>query len=308
MEQTAPRWRELVLAMETAAPPAFTAQWVCRDPGTGDDCGGILWFRPPGSLRVEYADGRLRHLRDEEFLYFVRPDGTARRAPREGTYASVAGIDQLLFPGRMYWTNGGFAPPTGDPHEVQVAGRRGWQVDLSPNRPDKTPITVVVDDAWGIVLRMAAPEAGVLYELRDVSETPDVDDSRFVWTGPLDTSEEEWIARRQQLQRWGASIRPPVPRYWPHGVLADLRDGDPATGAATYVLELPGWPVLDRRPLGAEPYHRQQAGRHVHRWRDETWQWALEVEEPLDQTELSKVAASIPGTTFRAQPVDSTGA
>jgi hypothetical protein len=300
MEQTAvPRWRELVLAMETAAPPAFTAAWVCRDPATGEDSAGRLWFRPPGSLRVERADGSLRHLRDEEFFYFVGPDGSARRAPRGRTWACVDGIDQLVSPGQTGWTDrgGGYDPPAGDPQEVEVDGRCGWQVDLPPNRADKSRVTVVVDERWGILLRMAAPDTGVLYELRAVTETTDVDDSLFAWTGALDTSEEEWIARRQQLLRWGASIRPPVPRYWPHGVLADLRDGDPDTGAATYVLELPGWPVLDRRPLGASPYTCQQAGRHVHRWQDRTWQWSLEVEEPLDAAELRNVAASIPGTT-----------
>ncbi|MGH3452150.1 MAG: LolA family protein, partial [Haloechinothrix sp.] len=251
MEQTAaPRWRDLVMAMQTAAPPAFTATWVCRDPATGDDSEGTMWFRPPGSLRVECADGTVRHLRDERYFYFVRPDGTAQRAPREKTYAVIEGVDQLLFPGRTYWVDGGFDPPAAEPREVELAGRRGWEVRLAPSRPGQAELTMIVDDAWGILLRVAAPDAGTLYELRDITETPGVDDNRFVWEGALDTSEEEWIARRQQLQRWGASIAPPVPRYWPHGVLADLRDGDPATGAATYVLELPGWPVLDRRPLG----------------------------------------------------------
>jgi len=297
MEQTAvPRWRELVAAMQTARPPAFTAAWVCRDPATSEDSEGTLWFRPPGSLRVERADGSVRHLRDEQFFYFVRRDGTARRAPREGAWACVTGIDDLLFPADLKAGPGatGFGPPGGQPREAAVAGRRGWLLELTPDRPDKTPVTVIVDDAWGILLRMAAPAAGVLYELRGVTERPDLDDELFVWSGPLDTSEEEWIARRQQLQRWGASIQPPVPRYWPQGVLADLRDGDPVTGAATYLLELPGWPVIDRRPLDATPYVCEQAGRYVHRWTDPRWQWALEVEQPLDDEELRRVAESIP--------------
>jgi hypothetical protein len=64
----------------------------------------------------------------------------------------------------------------------------------------------------------------------------------------------------------------------------------------TCVLELPGWPVLDRRPHDATPYVAQQPHRHVHRWADERWQWALDVDEPLPDEELWRVVASIPSS------------
>jgi hypothetical protein len=90
----------------------------------------------------------------------------------------VAGVDELLF--RKTWDG---PVGAGEPQQVEIDGRRGWQVDLPRNRPDEKPVTVVVDDAWAILLRLVSPETGALYELRAVAETPDPDDDLFVWAG-----------------------------------------------------------------------------------------------------------------------------
>lgn len=62
------------------------------------------------------------------------------------------------------------------------------------------------------------------------------------------------------------------------------------------LLEVPGHPELSRWPAGTPVPARwgdRHQGRHVHRWRDERWEWALAVDEPLTEDDLNRVVPSI---------------
>ena len=86
-------------------------------------------------------------------------------------------------------------------------------------------------------------------------------------------------------------------RRWPLGLGHHGGDGDPDTGAYRVMLEVPGFPELCRWPAGtAMPaqWKRRQEQRHMHRWSDENWEWALKVEQPLEDEDLAQVIESIP--------------
>jgi hypothetical protein len=101
----------------------------------------------------------------------------------------------------------------------------------------------------------------------------------------------------RQGHEWLEEQDLPVPRWWPAGVGYSTRQGDPQTGAFSVDLEVPGYPLLARWPVGSEPprYWTQTTdGRHMHEWSDGTWQWSMAVDEPLDDEELTRVMESIP--------------
>jgi hypothetical protein len=61
------------------------------------------------------------------------------------------------------------------------------------------------------------------------------------------------------------------------------------------MLDVPGYPELCRWPAGTpRPESWVQRYPHVHRWRDERWEWTLAMEQPLADEDLAKVIESIP--------------
>jgi hypothetical protein len=150
---------------------------------------------------------------------------------------------------------------------------------------------VAVDDSTGTVLRMSIPEADYIIELTEFRPDAELPERIFTWDGPVSTRHDEERARTTRTQRWLNESDLPVPTWWPHGLGYHGLDGDPDTGAYRVLLEVPGHPELSRWPKGT-PAPPRRDGRHVHRWQDERWEWALAVEHPLTEKELARVIDS----------------
>ncbi len=194
-----------------------------------------------------------------------------------------------------------FPDPHGPAEPVEVAGRRAWEFAMpavAHKRARKPyPLRVTVDDATGTVLRLAIPEAGFLVELTELAVDVELPAEVFDWEGPVSTRHLEERAERERARRWLDETPPPVPRWWPRGLGYHGGDGDPATGAYRVLLETPDFPELSRWPAGTpmpSDWDHRHGRRHVHRWHDVRWEWALAVDEPLTEEELARVVASIP--------------
>jgi len=195
-----------------------------------------------------------------------------------------------------------FHQPIAEPVASTWLGRPCWRVTFAPTERKPHLLTVWVDAEHGFLLRMAAgaeegPDSAPFYlhEFVDLALGVELGDELFHWDGAVDEQQRTY-ARAVAHAR---ANPPAVPRYWPYGLPWDLDKGDPASGAWTVSLEVPGprsgdrtWARLDRRPLQARPYQPRTAG--VHRWVDSHWQWALETACPLDQTQVETIIASIP--------------
>lgn len=121
----------------------------------------------------------------------------------------------------------------------------------------------------------------------------------FTWDGPVSSRHAEERVEAERVRRWLAEAELPMPRWWPRGLGHHGSDGDPATGAYRVLLEVPDFAELCRWPVGTSMpacWDQRQQRRHVHRWSDERWEWALAVDQPLTEEEVTRVIESIPQT------------
>jgi hypothetical protein len=262
-----------------------------------------FWHQPVDRWRVEdergvwhLADGHRQLVRrDDQLEDFSR--ATVNFGRRHPTALFGSWRDGVV---RLDWLKD-FPAPDGPGDPVEVAGRRAWEFAFPAverkraNKPH--PLRVTLDGATGTVLRLAVPEAGYVVEL--VRFEPDVDlpEDVFRWDGPVSTRHADEVAESRRVHRWLDDTDLPTPRWWPRGFDYHGGDGDPETGAYRITLAVAGFPDLCRWPAGTampETWRERLERRHVHRWSDDRWEWALGMAEPLTETELARVVESFP--------------
>jgi hypothetical protein len=276
-----------------------TARGVIRQSGDGY-C--RFWHAAPDRWRVENDAGPF-HIQDGEWIYIRDPDGTMQRMPQA---SSFWGFD-LPHPWSLFGTEadkvgrfterGDFSVPVGSAVAVEIAGRRCWEFSLAPPPHKPFPLRVAIDDITGTVLRTAVPEAGHFAEAEEFEPDVDIPDDTFTFDGPVSTSWHDDSTKNRVAQEWFERQQLPIPRWWPSGVGHSVNEGDPDTGAFSVDLEVPGHPSLARWPRdGSAPryWEARSEGRHTHEWNDDTWHWALAVEEPLSPEDLARVIESMP--------------
>lgn len=303
MSDEALTWPEAFGRVLAVGPRTATGTIRYRLPG--EERGTLrFWYGVPDRWRVEdergvwhVADGRRQLVRQTDGVVDLSgvTIGFGQRHPT--TLFGVRRGGAVEFD----WLRD-FPHPDGVGAPVEVAGRRAWEFALSAVEHKRArkpyPLRVAVDKATGIVLRLAIPEADHLVELTGL--TVDADPPADVYLGrPRVHPVRRGTRRARTRPRWLARTPLPVPRWWPRGVAYHGGDGDPATGAYRVLLETPDLPELSRWPAGTPMppgWDRGHGQRHVHRWRDERWEWALAVSEPLTGEELARVIESIPQT------------
>jgi len=309
--QEAPTWAQTLGRMAAFGVRTATGVTRYRDPRHVDDDGRVeeggcrFWYAAPNSWRVEDQDG-VCHVQDSEWTYLRDHAGRMQRMPgRTLGLATSNGHPATLFGTvedrvERFTRADDFSVPMGPPVAVEVAGRRCWEFTLAPppNHPRKPhPLRIAVDDATGTVLRLEVPELQGYVVITEFQVDVDLDPALFSWDGPVATDHEDELAAMRDSDEWLREQELPVPRWWPAGVGYSTHRGDPQTGAFSLGLEVPGYPMLARWPVGGEPprdWALHTEGRHRHEWSDATWQWSLAVEEPLTEDELTRVVQSIP--------------
>ena len=307
MTDEVPGWPEVLGRMQAVGFRTATGTIRWRLPGGGSVEQGELrfWHRIPDWWRVEDERG-VRHVADGR-----------RQVVRSGDRMEDLSQVDMSFgqwhPRTLFGVRRGsgvefdwlrdFPTPAGPGEPAEVAGRRAWEfamVAVERKRARKPyPLRVAVDEATGTPLRLAIPEAGYVVELVEFHPDAELSADVFTWDGPVSTRHAEERVEAERVHRWLDESELPMPRWWPRGIGYHGGDGDPATGAYRVLLEVPGFPELSRWPVGTPmpaQWDQRHGQRHVHRWRDERWEWALAVDGPLAEGELTRVIESIPPT------------
>ena len=171
-----------------------------------------------GTMRVTGRDRRGDAI-DEEFEFWH--GGAGRwRITRDGTVVYVASAPDdvvMLIDGemrrqrvgriRMSWFGSAMSPldllgedslirrmSTGmrarqQPSPAEIDGRSAWVVTLAPPDDDRE-ITIIFDDATGIITGVRVPGGGLVAEVSDLVADTDGDATTFEWTGPVVDEEE----------------------------------------------------------------------------------------------------------------------
>ncbi|GGF17684.1 DUF6924 domain-containing protein [Williamsia phyllosphaerae] len=205
----------------------------------GEAGDSTIWFGPPDRWRVVGTDGTPRYIENETDEYRLREDGVAVHTSKSpNRMVATFGLSPtLLFRAHTLWPMPGpMAHPQvgapGEPLEVSIRGRRGWQIEFADLRGG-SPVTVVIDAETGVTLSWRQDDRWL--EMSDPVLDEDFDPQLFVWDGPTVETEEqlespEQLAHEQKMREVAAM--PPTQFGWPPTeVHVSALDGDPLSGA-----------------------------------------------------------------------------
>ena len=304
MDSHSPSWTELLGRMTAVSFSSATGEIRWRYTDHVDEVSDgqtTFWFRRSGDMRIDDSKGIVMLQTSDSTL--TRDDsGKMQIHEGETVVWSGPGSPHRMLGGRDVAEDlsnpNDFSTPRGSGSPVEIDGRHGWEFVLEspPHKP--YPLSVVIDDATAAILEMRSVGNDSYYTTLTKFETDtDIDDSVFVYDGPIATDEQERRQHRHQVARMGRELSWPTPRYWPTGMEMHLNDADTDTGAFGGVLENRSGAVFARWPSGeTEPTDlvRQRPGFHVHRWTANGYDWALAIETPFSEEELKRIIASIP--------------
>ncbi|GBF17797.1 hypothetical protein Br6_05204 [Rhodococcus sp. Br-6] len=75
--------------------------------------------------------------------------------------------------------------PTVAAAAIVIDGRRGWELTLVPDTGEQGRLTVVIDDATGLLMRFDSTEYELTAALTDVEVHDTLPASTFTWDGPI---------------------------------------------------------------------------------------------------------------------------
>lgn len=75
--------------------------------------------------------------------------------------------------------------PTAAAAAIVIDGRRGWELTLVPDTGEQGRLTVVIDDATGLLMRFDSTENELTAALTDVEVHDTLPASTFIWDGPI---------------------------------------------------------------------------------------------------------------------------
>lgn len=252
MAVSAPSWPRLAARLATAEVATLSGRWRTR--GDGPVRTGSFAFRWPDDWAVTGEDGRPAEehavswcLRSE-----FEPDG----------WCTAAG------------------PVVPAVHDRRPA----WQVELLPPPGERGLLTVVVDDATGLLLRKANAQHDVERELLDLVVDGPLDDALFAAQRAREAEHD------RDRRRYDLALRRPVPtprwhpwrRAFSDGPDVVVVDTDRGTGS------------VGRAPLGRPaPVADWLSDPHVHRLDARGWSWAVASETPMSVEEAQRVVAEV---------------
>lgn len=245
-----------------------------------------VWVDLPHRKRIENWSGQPTYIENADAEYrWHDDDGVMIRAMKSPSRLVVTmggvGPENLLTAYR-YWpqSSENLLGTPSEPREVQVRGRRGWQVEFASTRRGIQATTYVIDAELGVALVWSQGEEWM--ELSDPVLDEDFDDNLFVWDGEVREQEEQISIQQREhedKQRRLAVMPRSDPTWLPSKVTTTVDDGDPKTGAMDLTATLQHSQVMVRRWLTEldEPALIWQSEFYSHTHRGQQGPWTIEI-------------------------------
>ena len=265
-----------------------------------------VWVDHPQRKRIENSSGQPTYIdidnADAEYRWHD-DDGVMIRAMNSPNRLVVTmggvGPENLLRAYR-YWPqpSENLLGAPSEPREVQVRGRRGWQVEFASTRKRILATTYVIDAELGVALAWRQGEEWM--ELSEPVLDEDFDDDLFVWDGAVRDQEEQISIQQREhedKQRRLAMMPRSDPTWLPSKVTTTVDDGDPKTGAMDLTATLQHSQVTVRRWLTEldEPPLSWQMEYYPHTHRGQQGPWTIQIrsQHPLADGDGQRILDSI---------------
>ena len=194
--------------------------------------------------------------------------------------------------------------PSGPAEKAIVRGRAGWTVACMMPTVSQHPVAVTLtfDAETGVVIGRNVGQRYNTTELSDVVLDEPFDPALFRWTGDYIDADAIDAQRRAQYaahQSMLEQIPTCTPTAWPRPELeTDVREGDPDSWALRVALydltgfdgEITRWRRGTPRPFPAAT----ERYPHTHLWSDHYWDYALDTNQPVPDSEAYLIERSTP--------------
>ncbi|NKZ79557.1 hypothetical protein GTA28_22245 [Rhodococcus hoagii] len=280
---------------------------------------GRVWFQPPTSWRIENASGVATYIENDTDEYRLTDDGTmmhALKSPNRWVMTVGDSPTLLLQAYSMWLPQSQHTPPqlapTGQPRQVDVRGRTGWEVPFADQYTDRggNTVTYVIDDELGVALSRSTDTQH--QELVDPVIDEAFDPDLFTWTGPTRTHDDPQVSEAQREYEAKMAMLAQMPRpdvTWAPGTIETQPfDGDPRTGAldmhimptyATFTLRQ--WVTELGEPATENPAPQPPLRHHA---TIGPWTYEIRSYPNIDPADCERIVASITPTALPAAPVD----
>lgn len=256
---------------------------------------GRAWHLPPDTWRLENAAGEPTVVETAAEEFRRAADGVMVHAIKAGTTRVVATVGTppwRLLTGYSQWPPPSSLPeapalePVGAPRQVEVRGRRGWEM-LFAAAGTGQEVRCVIDAETGVVLRRST--AVEVVEVSDPVLDERFDPALFTWTGPVRAERDQLDALRREHEEKARR-------------LAEL----PRTGAIDLWVSLRGPTLILRQWLTevGEPEPDFGVGRMPVRHRGTRGPRTFELRghDPLDPADGARIIDSLDLPTPPATP------
>ncbi|MGO4205626.1 hypothetical protein AB4Z09_28615 [Rhodococcus sp. TAF43] len=187
MAERAPSWIEL-MGRHAASSSLFISA-VLRYESRPDDSDTAqageftLRYGPGERWRIDRA-GHTVYVRNPRTT-FLREGEEMRRLPGSFHLLDLGPVSPLdiVGPDTLLHNLSRRLVPTRTATSVVIDGRRGWELTLVPDTGDPGRLTVVIDDATGLLMRLDSTENELATTLTDVEVHDTLPASTFTWDG-----------------------------------------------------------------------------------------------------------------------------
>lgn len=294
-----PTWPALVMLM------AFGE--IEEGPLTGvlqvtDASGGLATARIHkrfGLYRAEQLDGDLIQICQhipvyDQALDLIQPEwGSVANDGEHGTYRHAVERRELY-----EWRSSDFTQPLGPARAVTLLERPCWQVDLAPSEHKTSPLTITIDAATGMQLKVESRDFGTLHEWLEIEFVAELDDELFAWDGTVVSAhaycdeDHDWVEDERREKKQAKKDK----KWLRQSGLDRLRlrleirfeefEIDRATGEFAASAEIEQWFTCGRRLPSDEPWEVTDSFDHEARWTAAGWQWRLRSDQKIAQRTL----------------------
>ena len=254
-----------------ACPPANAARLRCESGGTASGSG------------FAEADGKPNLIvGDESCWQFNAGAEVPIQSPAAAVRYLFGGTGLLFRRDANDFAGDDFTRPAGPVTATTFLGRSAWTVEVAPPPHKPYPLRLTIDAETGLILQKRNDGFGLVEEWTEFRVGEPLPAELFSWDGPTTSAAQlraaqlaEHEADGRRRSEWFAANVAPLPLRLELACGVWVHEYEPETGAFQASLGGRHVGMLARRPASEQGSWQLGWSDPGHRWRDERWEWAL---------------------------------
>jgi hypothetical protein len=266
--------------LENEPDPVFAGAGL--SPGERGETSLRVW-RDGNRVRICEADGNPSLIVGNEHCWqFGASVEVPIRSPAAAVRYLFGGTGLLFRRDANDFAGDDFTRPAGPVTATTFLGRPAWTVEVAPPPHKPYPLRLTIDAETGLILQKRNDGFGLVEEWTEFHLGEQLPAELFSWEGPTMSAAQlraaqlaEHEADGRRRSEWFAANVAPLPLRLELACGVWVHEYEPETGAFQASLGGQHVGMLARRPVGEQGSWQLGWSDPGHRWRDERWEWAV---------------------------------